>query len=129
MEKIKALLKSIRWINLFIIALTQYLVRYCIIIPLNKSTVLSDFDFFLLVLSTILIAAAGYIINDYFDTKVDRLNNRTVVVGTIIKRREAIITHFFWTSNTFFGRPSIFFGCPKHTFWTSAKFQDGVNCD
>lgn len=97
MEKLKALLKSIRWINLFIIALTQYLVRYCIIIPLNKSTVLSDFDFFLLVLSTILIAAAGYIINDYFDTKVDRLNNRTVVVGTIIKRREAIITHFFWT--------------------------------
>lgn len=97
MGKIKALLKSVRWINLFIIALTQYLIRYCLIIPLNESTVLSDFDFFLLVISTILIAAAGYIINDYFDTKVDRLNNRNVVIGTIIKRREAILTHFIWT--------------------------------
>ncbi len=55
---------------------------------------LSHFDFFLLVLSTVLIAAAGYIINDYFDTKIDHVNRPgNVVVGIKIKRRVAIVCH------------------------------------
>ena len=54
---------------------------------------LSNFNFSLLVLSTILIAGAGNIINDYFDVKVDRLNNRKIIIGESIKRRSAIILH------------------------------------
>ncbi len=57
---------------------------------------LSHFDFFLLVLSTMLIAGGGYIINDYFDTKIDRINRpENVVVGKTIKRRVAIVSHIF----------------------------------
>ena len=55
---------------------------------------LSNLQFFFLVLSTIFIAAAGYIINDYFDTRVDRLNNRKLIIDNSIKRREAILLHF-----------------------------------
>ena len=33
-----------------------------------------EFNFFLLVLSTAMTAGAGYIINGYFDTKIDRRN-------------------------------------------------------
>lgn len=70
--------KLIRWQNLFIIALTQYLVRYCIVKPVlsqdSLNTVFSDFNFFLLVVSTVFIAGAGYIINDYFDAKTDYIN-------------------------------------------------------
>jgi 4-hydroxybenzoate polyprenyltransferase len=40
------------------------------------------------------IAAAGYIINDYFDLNIDRVNNPyKLVVEKIIKRRWAIIWH------------------------------------
>jgi 4-hydroxybenzoate polyprenyltransferase len=61
---------------------------------MTDSRSLSDLQFFYLVLSTLFIAAAGYIINDYFDTQVDRLNERKVIIDNTIKRREAILLHF-----------------------------------
>jgi len=92
-----SLLKLIRFPNLIIIALTQYVMRYFIIQPIlaiNKIHLqLSDIDFAILVLATLFIAAGGYIINDYFDTKADRLNKREVIVGRNIKRRIALILH------------------------------------
>ncbi len=55
---------------------------------------LSHFHFFLLCLSTILIAAAGYIINDYFDTRIDAFNKpNKVLVGHSISRRKAMLLH------------------------------------
>jgi 4-hydroxybenzoate polyprenyltransferase len=55
---------------------------------------MSSFDFALLNFSIIIIAAAGYIINDYFDTKIDRINKpEFVIVGRVIKRRVAMILH------------------------------------
>ena len=87
-------LKLIRLPNLIIIALTQYVMRYFILQPLlginSIKLQLADFDFALLVLATICMAAAGYIINDYFDTKADRLNKREVIVGRKITRRIAL---------------------------------------
>lgn len=59
---------------------------------------LKDATFSLLVLSTVLIAAAGYIINDYFDVKTDMINHPdTVVIDKVIKRRWAIILHLTFT--------------------------------
>jgi 4-hydroxybenzoate polyprenyltransferase len=53
-----------------------------------------DFRFFLLSLSTVLIAAAGYIINDYYDIKIDTINKpRRVVIGRMLRRRHAMFTH------------------------------------
>ena len=56
---------------------------------------LSNLHFFFLVLSTVLIAAAGYAINDYFDTLPDRLNKpEKVVIDATISRHFAINLHF-----------------------------------
>ena len=44
--------------------------------------------------STFLIAAAGYIINDYYDIKIDFINRPDeVVVGKTFKRRWAMVLH------------------------------------
>ena len=97
MVKLIDFFRLIRTKNLLIIAISQYLIRYAIIIPMTDSKSLSDLQFFYLVLSTIFIAAAGYIINDYFDTRVDRLNNRKLIIDHTIKRREAILLHFIFS--------------------------------
>lgn len=97
---IKAFIKLIRLDNLVVIALTMFAVRYGMIksilfihsppIPLQLSLI----DFSLLVLSTILIAAAGYIINDYFDVKTDRINKpEKLYIDRGVKRRLAIFLH------------------------------------
>lgn len=73
-----AFVKIIRLPNLAIIVLTQYLLRICIIGTFfgfsGSGPALSEFDFFLLVLSTVLIAAGGYVINDIFDLEIDKVN-------------------------------------------------------
>ncbi|MDI1356510.1 MAG: geranylgeranylglycerol-phosphate geranylgeranyltransferase [bacterium] len=104
-----AFLKLIRLENLVMIALTQVLLRFLVLqkilnaysIPLELNNTL----FYLVVLSTVLIAAAGYIINDYFDVKTDLINHPdTVVVDKVIKRRWAIILHLTFTvSGVFIG--------------------------
>ena len=102
MVKLIDFFRLIRTKNLLIIAICQYLIRYSIIIPMTDSRSLSDLQFFYLVLSTIFIAAAGYIINDYFDTRVDRLNNRKLIIDNTIKRREAIFLHFIFSGTGVF---------------------------
>ena len=91
----KSFLRLIRAGNLLIIVLTQYLVRIFLVGPKEDwLRHLSDFRFFLLSLSTVLIAAAGYIINDYYDIKIDTINKpRRVVIGRMLRRRHAMFTH------------------------------------
>lgn len=84
------------------IALTQYLIRYFVMQKILAAhgidLGLNNSFFNFLVLSTVLIAAAGYIINDYFDVKTDMINHPdTVVIDKAIKRRWAIILHISFT--------------------------------
>lgn len=51
------------------------------------------YNFVLLVFATVLIAAGGYVINDYFDIKTDLINKGKVIVGTKIPRRKAMMWH------------------------------------
>ncbi len=64
--------------NLLILAITQYLVLFFLIRPImllnNCDIMTSQFDFALFVLSNVLLAAAGYAINDYYDTRIDHIN-------------------------------------------------------
>jgi len=110
MTMIKAFFRIIRWPNLLIIILTQYLMRYGLVGPMlhhlpgtyngqpvvvpDVSLVMSDFYFFLLVFATVMLTAAGYVINDYFDTRTDMINRpHRVVVGKEIPRRKALVIH------------------------------------
>src|ERR1017187_3266318 len=86
-------LRLIRWKNLLIIFLTQFLAWWCVVLPATPR-VLNLVNFFCLSLSTMLIAAAGYIINDYFDVKIDSINKPAkMVLETAIPRKQAIISH------------------------------------
>lgn len=71
-------LKLIRYPNLAIVVLTQYLLYYLLIRRVLRnaeiSPVLDDLQFGLLVFITVLITASGYIFNDIIDFKSDQLN-------------------------------------------------------
>lgn len=89
-----AFFKLIRIENLLIIAITQWCIKYLIFAPINEFSKFTPTLFTISLISTILIAAAGYIINDYFDVKTDKINRpETVVIDVIIKRRWAMILH------------------------------------
>jgi 4-hydroxybenzoate polyprenyltransferase len=97
MRLVAAFFKMIRLYNLVFIALTQVLFQFCIFYPLYRGNIPSaDLrNFVLLVFSSLFIAAAGYIINDYFDMNIDEVNKPDkMVVGKVINRRWAIAWHF-----------------------------------
>ncbi len=105
MKLLFAFFRLIRWKNLLFIALTQCLFYYSIIVPSLPASyyqlpdTLSQSLFFLLVISSVFIAAAGYIINDYFDINIDRINKPDkMVVEKIINRRWAILLHWIITT-------------------------------
>jgi 4-hydroxybenzoate polyprenyltransferase len=97
MQLIVAFFKLVRLPNLFFMALTQVLFQYCIYHKLYKDNIPpgDTYSFFLLVTASLFIAAAGYIINDYFDINIDEINKpHKMVVDKIISRRWAIAWHF-----------------------------------
>lgn len=77
-------LNLIRWKNLLMIALMQYLIKYALLLPFREShgvlITLSDFNFFLLVIATVCIAAGGYVINDVYDIETDNINKPNKVI-------------------------------------------------
>ena len=99
MNKIIAFFKLIRAGNLTIIIIAMALMRYCVIKPFmiysDLSLQLSLKDFFLLVLSTVFITAAGYVINDYYDIKSDKINcPEKVIAGDIFSLNTVLYFNF-----------------------------------
>lgn len=97
MRLIAAFFRLIRLPNLFFIALTQALFQFCIYYPLYRDVVPEKdlLHFIFLVFASLFIAAAGYIINDYFDINIDEINKpQKMVVDKVIHRRWAIAWHF-----------------------------------
>jgi 4-hydroxybenzoate polyprenyltransferase len=85
-----ALLRLTRFWNLAIIGFSQYVAAWALIDPRS----VFGYRLFFLSASTILIAAAGYVINDYYDVKIDLINKpERVVIGQGVTRRYAIFFH------------------------------------
>lgn len=94
MQVWQALILVVRWPNLLFIALTQSLSWLYLVHPALTSKPFFSWHQCLLVLSTVLIAAAGYMINDYFDWQIDTINKpQRVVIGKIVPRRTIILWH------------------------------------
>jgi len=111
-------IKLIRPINLAIIALTMYGIQFYIVTVFGRYQKIDAhaIDFFLLVFSTILIAAGGNIINDYFDVKADRINKpEKLIITKHIKRRWAIVTH--WSFNGVAFLIAIYLSIKYQTLW------------
>jgi len=98
-SKILSYYRLLRGTNLIFIMLIMYIIRYFLIVPWMR--VCNDFPFFsdtlfhLLVIATVFIAAAGYVINDYFDQVIDGINKTSKqIVGVQISARVADL--LFW---------------------------------
>ncbi|OYT15882.1 MAG: hypothetical protein B7C24_10670 [Bacteroidetes bacterium 4572_77] len=96
-----AFFKLIRWPNLLMIALAQILLQYLVIAHVfSKIQVPSPLDntsFFLLLLSTIFMAAYGYAYNDVKDIEIDLINKNEsrIVDWKIPKKTASIIAYVF----------------------------------
>lgn len=107
-----------RPLNLLIIIVSMYGLGWYFDDIRNESTQngVASFTFFLLVLSTTMIAAAGNIINDYFDVRADRINKPDkLIIGKHVKRRVAIVTH--WTINFSAFSIATYLSWKLDTFW------------
>ena len=99
-SKVKALknmkyLQLIRYKNLLFIVLIQVLMHQLILIPILQKYGFDTAEFpsllYLLIISTILIAAGGYVLNDYFDVKIDAINHpEKLIVGKLIPKEKAM---------------------------------------
>jgi 4-hydroxybenzoate polyprenyltransferase len=90
-----SLLKISRPINLVILAFAQ-LMTALFLVETNQQgiPIWQDWKLYFLILSTVLVAAAGYMINDYYDVKIDFVNKPDeVIIGRSMKRRVAIFYH------------------------------------
>src|SRR4051812_45209477 len=98
MNKVAAFLQLIRWPNLVFIALTQVLFQYCLLYPIfdksRMAPVIDSAALFIILMASVLIAAAGYIINDYFDINIDQINKPDrQYIPKVVTRRWAILWH------------------------------------
>jgi len=80
--KFTVFLKLIRWKNLLLILYTQLLLKLLVFNFLNVDTNLSLIQFIVLIVSILLITAAGYVINDIYDIKTDLINKPSKVIIT-----------------------------------------------
>ncbi|OFY53210.1 MAG: hypothetical protein A2Y87_02775 [Bacteroidetes bacterium RBG_13_46_8] len=98
-----AVSRLIRLPNLLIIVLTQSLIRWSLMGPLlsakGLSLQMSNWLFVAMMLATVLISAGGYVINDYFDRKIDTVNDpEDVIVGYSVSLRNTMALHLVLTS-------------------------------
>lgn len=90
--------KLIRFQNLVFIALIQFAMRQMVLVPILQTfgfdAALETNMLFILIASTVFIAAGGYVLNDYFDVKIDRINRpEKQIVGYTFSRTTAMIIH------------------------------------
>jgi len=143
MKLILAFFRLVRSLNLAFIVLTQFLFQYCIVIPAfaehNLTNRLDNYSFAMLVLASVCIAAGGYVINDYFDLNIDRVNKPgKLVVDKLIGRRFAILWHLglsiagivlsfivgWKTGNFFIGLANV--GCVVLLWFYSTTFKKNL---
>ena len=87
----KEIMRLVRWSNLLFLAALIYLMEKWVAVPILDAAAFGEqlpwFITLLLALATVLLAAGGYVINDYFDVKIDRINrpDELIVTRTIPK--------------------------------------------
>lgn len=79
-------LHLIRWPNLLFIAILLWVMDRWVAVPALESIrfeqILPGWLLALIIVATVLIAAGGYVINDYFDVKIDRINRPDELIIT-----------------------------------------------
>lgn len=96
LTQLKAFFRLIRWPNLLMLVFTQMMLNYLVIGHMfkliNLELPLNSFHFSLLVISTVFMAAFGYIHNDILDENVDVINKgEKRIINTRIDKQTALI--------------------------------------
>ena len=96
--KLVHLFRLMRWQNLLILIIIQLLFKFVLFKNYQIATSLTTFDFILLVMSIIFIAAGGNVINDFFDIKTDTINKPTkVIVGVSFSQYQVKLMYVLLT--------------------------------
>jgi len=86
MELFKDIMRLVRWSNLLFLAALVWLMEKWVAVPvLDKAAFGEQLPWYMVLLilsATVFIAAGGYVINDYFDVKIDRINRPDEVIVT-----------------------------------------------
>ena len=102
MELFKDIMRLVRWSNLLFLAALIWLMEKWVAVPiLNKVAFGEQLPWYVLVLillATVFIAAGGYVINDYFDVKIDRINRPDEVIVTRTITKPAAMRFSLWLS-------------------------------
>lgn len=94
--KMLSLISIVRGYNIGIIVLAQYLASIYILSPdLPLYEVLFDSNLLIIVLSSALVIAGGYIINNFYDSEKDLINKpRKTLLERLVSQRTKIYTYF-----------------------------------
>ncbi|MGF1559941.1 MAG: geranylgeranylglycerol-phosphate geranylgeranyltransferase [Flavobacteriaceae bacterium] len=94
--KLLSLFSVVRGYNILMIALAQYLASIYILspdLPLRK--VVFDLNLFFIVLSSTLVIASGYIINNFYDAEKDLINKpKKSMLDRLVSQRFKLTTYF-----------------------------------
>ena len=86
MEQFKDMMRLVRWSNLLFLAALVWVMEKWVATPILVKAAFGEqlpgYMLLLIILATVLIAAGGYVINDYFDVKIDRINRPDEVIVT-----------------------------------------------
>lgn len=122
MVKFLAYLGLVRWYNLGLIALAQYMASLFLLNGQRSFLqVLSDPGLHLLVLSCGFIIAGGYLINAFYDLEKDLANQpRKLIIGRVISKTFALNTYLLF--NLIGTGIGFFLGWPVFLFYCAFAF-------
>ncbi len=79
-------MRLVRWSNLLFLGALVWVMEKWVAVPILNAAAYGEqmpwYILLLLEIAVILIAAGGYVINDYFDVKIDRINRPDAVIVT-----------------------------------------------
>lgn len=123
--KFISLFSVIRLYNIFIIIIAQYFTSIFIIsIDTSISSILFDFQLFLLILSSSIAIASGYIINNFYDYEKDLINKPIKSkIDKVIRKRTKLSLYItlnflcIYTSSLVSWRSVLFFSIYIFVIW------------
>lgn len=95
--KLLSLLSVVRGHNIAVLVAAQYLAAIFIFSPKKSArSVVLDLHLFYIVFASVCVVAAGYIINNFYDAKVDRINRPIKSkIDSFIKQETKLSLYFF----------------------------------
>ncbi|MBR1426265.1 MAG: geranylgeranylglycerol-phosphate geranylgeranyltransferase [Paludibacteraceae bacterium] len=99
MEQFKNYLRLVRINNLLFVTILLGVMQHWAVMPVLRHTLVTEhlpwWVLLLLVAGTVCVAAGGYVINDWFDVKIDRINRPDDLIVTRVIDKETAMRLFY----------------------------------